>query len=232
MNISRTAILVDGDNISPKHANRILTEGAKLGRTDVIRVYVGAAHPTEWLTAPGFRAFHSGAGKNASDLLLSIDAMELALANGITAFAIATSDGDFSHLAHRLRERGLLVLGLGEAKAPACFRKACSAFIGLPSTSGDAASPATKDGASEGPTEFDWKIHRTIAANSQKGAGIKITDLSTQMHREHGVQISTEPDKTWRGYLGARPNLYDIEPRSSDAMVKYRPQGFAPCQKT
>ena len=130
----RTAVLVDGDNLSAKHSGRILSEAGKLGRIDVARVYAAANRPSDWLTTPGYRLMFAGAGKNAADLLLSMDAIELALVGGIEAFAIATSDRDYTHLAHRLRERGLVVLGFGEPKSPEDFRLSCSEF--LPLTSG------------------------------------------------------------------------------------------------
>ncbi|MEZ5723187.1 MAG: NYN domain-containing protein [Paracoccaceae bacterium] len=80
---------------------------------------------------PGIRFVHAGTGKNAADLLLSIDAVELALREGYEMFVIASSDGDFSHLAIRLRETGHLVVGCGVATAPARFRTACSRFVEL-----------------------------------------------------------------------------------------------------
>jgi uncharacterized LabA/DUF88 family protein len=107
----RIAVLVDGDNISAKHSSQVILLAEKLGRVDVARVYAAGNQQSDWLTTPGYRLMHAGAGKNSTDLLLCIDAMELALIGGLESFVIATSDGDFSHIAQRLRERGLHVLG-------------------------------------------------------------------------------------------------------------------------
>ena len=127
----RLAVLVDGDNVSGAYASRIAAAAREHGAPDVMRVYADAGCKSEWLSAPGFRMIHAGCGKNASDLLLAIDAMELALSNRLDRFVLVSSDGDFSHLALRLREYGYPVLGMGEVKAPASFRSACSSFAEL-----------------------------------------------------------------------------------------------------
>ena len=124
MEVTRAALLIDGDNISIRHDATLKREAQKIGRLDVTRVYGGPCVSAEWLTTPGIRFMQAGTGKNAADLLLSIDAMELAFSGGIDAFAIASSDGDFTHLAQRLREKGHHVTGLGDARAPERFRTA------------------------------------------------------------------------------------------------------------
>ena len=143
----RVAILVDGENISATFAAAILAESRKLGDPAIRRAYGKAEHVAAW-DAEGFRLIQTRPGKNAADILLSIEAMTLALRDGIAAFAIASSDGDFVYLATQLREVGVTVLGLGEEKAPSAFRNACSRFCLLKpqATSHDAAPkwPATK----------------------------------------------------------------------------------------
>ncbi|MFN7225305.1 MAG: NYN domain-containing protein [Paracoccaceae bacterium] len=219
---SRVAVLVDGDNISVSLATAIIEQARRLGRVDVARVYTAITQTSGWNAAPGYRVIHSGYGKNASDLLLSIDAMDLALSSGIQSFVIATSDGDFTHLAVRLRERGLTVTGMGESKAPQIFRAACSSFIvlnGIPSHAPPPSKPA--------PDDLDLKIRAIIAQNSVKGQGMRLDALAPKMHVLHGTQISTYPDRTWRAYLTRRPQLYDLDERGPGAMVRFRPNGFA-----
>ncbi len=224
MDIRRIAVLVDGDNVSARHSARVLSEAGRLGRIDIARVYAAANPQPDWLSTPGYRFIHAGEGKNAADLLLSIDAMEMALVSGLETFAIATSDGDFTHLVQRLRERGVHVLGLGEAKAPTGFRMACSEFLQLqdPESRPDCRKP---DGAV---SEFDQRIRGIIAKHSTNGRGMRIADLSPRMYAEHGTRISTFPEKNWRAYLSARPVLYEIDPRGPEAMVRFLPAGFAP----
>lgn len=127
------AVLVDGDNLSAKYAGQIARRARALGTVTVRRVYLDAQKTSDWQGGPqGFRLMHAGTGKNASDLLLALDAMELALREGVKRFVIASSDRDFSHLALRLREYGRQVTGIGETKTPQIFRDACETFLTLP----------------------------------------------------------------------------------------------------
>lgn len=217
----RVAVLVDGDNISAAHADRILAEAARLGRVDVSRAYAAADRPSGWMSAPGYRLVNAGSGKNAADVLLCIDAMELALLGGLTAFAIATSDGDFTHLAQRLRERGLAVLGLGEDKAPPMFRAACTDFTRLVG----APAPRPPVGAH---SDLDRKIRALIAAHSRNGSGMRVAELGSRMHSDHGFRIGEHPERSWRAYLSNRPMLYELEAEGPSAMVRFRPEGFGP----
>jgi hypothetical protein len=224
MTLQRAAVLVDGDNVAAAHAARILAEAGRLGRVDIARVYAAANRPSAWLTAPGFRLIHAGAGKNGADLLLCIDAMELALSETLAVFAVATSDADFTHLAQRLRERGRHVLGLGEAKAPAAFRAACTSFVTL--TSKAPSAPPSPPGVGD----LDRRIRAMIAQHSRNGHGMPLAELAPRMHAAHGVRISTFPERSWRAYLARRPGLYDLDPRGPTAMIRFRPDGFASAQ--
>lgn len=147
--------------------------------------------------------------------------MQVALTEGIAGFVIATSDGDFSHLARRLRELGFHVLGMGEEKAPDRFRLACSTFVQL--DSGAQQRTVCRPCASP----FDMEIRDMIARHGKKGSGMRLVDLAPHMHRAHGTRISTHAERTWRAYLAARPGLYVLDPRGENAMVRCRVEGFA-----
>jgi len=224
--VDRVAVLVDGDNVGPVHAKRILERGQALGRVDVARVYADANRGSDWLTAPGYRLMHAGTGKNASDLLLAIDALEMALVSGIGRYVIASSDGDFSHLAHRLRERGLHVVGLGESKAPRSFRAACSAFDLLPVNAVVALVPKSVDPAAVC-SDLDRKIRSIIAMHSEKGGGIPLQLLAQGLQKSHGIGLASTGESSWRGYLSKRPALYDLDAKGPDAKVRFRPTGFS-----
>lgn len=216
------AVLVDGDNISGKHAAAILGIAAKHGDPSVVRAYLDAKLASDWHASIGYRLVHAGSGKNAADILLALDAMELILSRGMQCFIIATSDGDFTHLALRLREHGAKVIGIGEAKAPQSFRATCSNFVEVGTQNALKIVPRTLAGV----TEMDQNIRAMIAAHSKKGAGMRIVELAPKMHVQHGIRISAFPDKTWRSYLLARPALFDLDPRGPEAMVRFRPEGF------
>ncbi|NRG16473.1 NYN domain-containing protein [Rhizobiales bacterium] len=218
---SRVAVLVDGDNVSASYAHQILEQANKLGCVDIARVYTDASHTQDWLKILGYRLIHTGTGKNASDLLLAIDAIEMNLALNIETFVIASSDSDFTHLAVRLREHGRYVLGMGESKAPQNFRKACSDFATFKEAS---ETPAKKKPVSNC-KDLDKKIVAMIAEHGDSKHGMQIALLGPKMHSIHGTRISTFEERTWRAYLAKRRELFELDPKGSDAMVRLKPKG-------
>ncbi|EBA08383.1 NYN domain-containing protein [Sagittula stellata] len=145
------AILIDGDNTSPKYARALFDEIASLGEASVRRVYgdFASQQMNGWsrVTAEyGLVPLHSPAntvGKNASDISLVIDAMDLMHTERFDGFVLVSSDSDFTRLASRIREQGLDVYGMGMQKTPDAFRKACKRFIYLENI--DSAPEESKD---------------------------------------------------------------------------------------
>jgi uncharacterized protein (TIGR00288 family) len=135
----RIAVLIDGENTRSAYADEVLSEVAKYGNPTIKRVYGDwtNSHLAPWarrLNSLGLRAMHQNAftkSKNSSDLALVIDAMDLLYDDNVEAFALVTSDSDFTSLAHRLRESGKTVYVLGEKKAPDALKNACDKFIDL-----------------------------------------------------------------------------------------------------
>ena len=135
----RIAVLIDGENTRSAYADEVLSEVAKYGNPTIKRVYGDwtNSHLSPWarrLNSLGLRAMHQNAftkSKNSSDLALVIDAMDLLYDDNVEAFALVTSDSDFTSLAHRLRESGKTVYVLGEKKAPDALKNACDKFIDL-----------------------------------------------------------------------------------------------------
>ncbi len=130
LSISRLALLVDGENMSSTHAANVLTVARKFGEPAIRRVYGKIEHIAGW-DQEGFRLVPTRPGKNAADLLLTVEAMTLALKDGVETLIIASSDGDFVYLATQLRELSCTVIGIGLAKAPSAFRASCSRFVPL-----------------------------------------------------------------------------------------------------
>ncbi len=133
------AILIDADNTSPKYAGAIFEEIASLGEASVRRCYgdFSSQQMSGWNKVQadhGLVPLHSPAntvGKNASDISLVIDAMDLLHSGRFDGFVLVSSDSDFTRLASRVREQGLDVYGIGQQKTPEAFRKACKRFIFL-----------------------------------------------------------------------------------------------------
>ena len=80
--VQPVSVLVDGDNISGKHAEKILSVAAQHGEPTLVRVYADAQRPSGWHGAIGYRMLQAGTGKNATDILLGLDALELLLSKG------------------------------------------------------------------------------------------------------------------------------------------------------
>ena len=215
----RVAVLIDGENISHAMAGQIIMKSCVYGELVIRRVYGNAARLTGWDTAPGFRLVHSGSGKNATDILLSVEATALMLTNKADVLVIAASDRDYTHVAAHLREVGYKVVGLGEEKAPEAFRKSCSKFVTMASVltplefgSNVIAPPKKK------PASLQEKVAALIASSG--ATAMVITTLNIEMHKLHGIRISLEPEKTWRRYLEARPDEFVCDPKGSGARVR------------
>ena len=133
----KLAVLIDADNAQPSIVDGLLAEIANYGVASVKRIY------GDW-TGPGLKGWkevlleHSiqpmqqfayTKGKNATDSAMIIDAMDLLYTGKFDGFCIVSSDSDFTKLASRIRESGLLVYGFGEQKTPTPFVSACDKFI-------------------------------------------------------------------------------------------------------
>lgn len=133
----KLAVLIDADNTSPRIAAGLFEELAAIGEASVRRVYgdFSSARLKGWSEILSVHAivpqqnFANTVGKNASDIALVIDAMDLLHTGRFGAFCIVSSDGDFTRLAARIREQGVDVYGFGEQKTPVSFRNACKRFI-------------------------------------------------------------------------------------------------------
>ena len=131
------AVLIDADNIPAKYAGAILKEITSFGEPALRRVYGdwGSARLNTWAKAVrdlGLVAHQETAntvGKNASDIGLVIDAMDILHSGRFDGFVLVSSDSDFTALANRVREQGMDVIGIGEAKAPESLRNVCNRFI-------------------------------------------------------------------------------------------------------
>lgn len=136
MEDKRFAVLIDADNVSAKYIKYILDETANYGTATYKRIY------GDW-TKPGAAAWKDillensvtpvqqygyTVGKNATDSAMIIDAMDILYSGNVDGYCIVSSDSDFTKLASRLRESGMMVIGMGERKTPKPFISACNLF--------------------------------------------------------------------------------------------------------
>ena len=133
----RLAVLIDADNAQAAVIEGLLAEIARYGEATVKRIYGDFTAPASasWKKVLQEHAikpvqqFAYTTGKNATDSTMIIDAMDLLYTRKFDGFCLITSDSDFTGLAIRLREEGLMVLGFGEQKTPTAFRNSCHKFI-------------------------------------------------------------------------------------------------------
>ncbi|SFO16486.1 OST-HTH/LOTUS domain-containing protein [Roseovarius lutimaris] len=133
------AVLIDADNVPAKYARAILKEVTSYGEPGLRRVYgdwssqqlSGWTKTAQELGLVQHQQTANTKGKNASDIGLVIDAMDILHAGHFNGFVLVSSDSDFTRLASRIREQGLTVIGIGEAKAPDALKNACNRFVAI-----------------------------------------------------------------------------------------------------
>ena len=135
--LKNIALLIDADNVKPDGIDPVLTVLAELGQVNIRRAYGNWAKPglTNWSKhshrygLQPVQQFDMTRGKNATDMAMTIDAIDLLYAGKVDGFGIMSSDSDFTPLATRLRQDGITVYGFGDTKTPEAFRTACTRFI-------------------------------------------------------------------------------------------------------
>ncbi len=133
----KLAVLIDGDNIPSANVKGMLEEIAKYGNPTIKRIYGDWTNPklSKWKNLllenaiTPIQQYAYTTGKNATDSAMIIDAMDILYSEKVNGFCLVSSDSDFTKLATRLREAGMLVYGFGEKKTPNPFIVACDKFI-------------------------------------------------------------------------------------------------------
>ena len=135
-NNEKLAVLIDADNAQASVIHDLLAEVSRYGIASVKRAYGDwtTPHLKSWkevlhkLAIQPVQQFSYTTGKNSTDSSLIIDAMDLLHSGKLNGFCLVSSDSDFTRLATRIREAGLMVYGFGEKKTPAAFVAACDKF--------------------------------------------------------------------------------------------------------
>ncbi len=190
----RLAVLIDADNTSPRIAEALFAEVAKIGEASVRRIYgdFSGTRLKAWADILSRHAiiphqqFAYTKGKNASDIALVIDAMDLLLSGRFDGFCLVSSDSDFTRLAARIREQGTDVFGFGEKKTPESFVQACRRFIYTENLLAPAASDAPADGTpapppAEPPDEALAILDRIIADLDQDDGWVYLSNVGSRL---------------------------------------------------
>ncbi len=220
----RFAILIDTDNISSKYISAIMDEMTRHGIVTYRRAYGDwtSTQAKGWKTKlvensiTPMQQFCNTVGKNATDSTLIIDAMDILYTGNVDGFCIVSSDGDFTRLAIRLRESGMVVVGMGEEKTPRSFRRACSQFTVLENLIDEDEEELTEEDEREtakgaaargtGASGKGGKGKKSSSADS--GSDQESTSISKEVIESAIINIITENEnkdkETGLGEIGSR----------------------------
>jgi hypothetical protein len=175
--LKNIALLIDADNVRPEGIDPVLTVLAELGQVNIRRAYGNWAKPalahwskhTHRFGLQPVQQFDMTRGKNATDMAMTIDAIDLLYAGKVDGFGIMSSDSDFTPLATRLRQDGITVYGFGDQKTPEAFRTACTRFIEVDALMATAATedddaPATKPAGPAAKVPVDDEVIELLGA--------------------------------------------------------------------
>ncbi len=191
-NLQKIAMLIDADNTQLAKLELVIQEVNTLGRIVVKRAYGNWKKDNlkRWegeikrLAIKPEQQFDYVTGKNATDMALVIDTVELLHTGMYDGFVIVASDSDYTPLAIHLREKGVYVVGVGEKKTPEAFRKSCDEFIFLENlgTPVKAAAPAKAQNAPKAqtaaqPAKSAKKARKTKAQAAEEEAVAKAEDI-------------------------------------------------------
>lgn len=202
------ALLIDADNVALACLDQVLAALAEHGNLTVRRAYGNWFKPAlkSWdpeLSRRGIRPVQQSdpmKGKNATDLALVIDAVDLLHTIRPDVYALVSSDSDYAPLAHFLRERGAKVIGLGRADTAESFRVACTQFVAIP----DAPARETKPQAKRQPT-LPELFEGAIAKNADKQGWARVSAVASHMRQHHGQSAKDHGKATWTKVLKGLP---------------------------
>jgi uncharacterized LabA/DUF88 family protein len=230
----RLAVLIDADNTSARIADGLFEEIAKIGEASVRRIYGDFSHTRSkgWAEILAKHAiipqqqFAYTTGKNASDITLVIDAMDLLHSSRFDGFCLVSSDSDFTRLAARIREQGVDVFGFGEQKTPESFRQACRRFIYtenlLPRATTNASDVAVKP--LQAVSEALPLLERAIAQMESEDGWVILGAVGTQL-----ANLAPDFDPRTFGFrklsdLVRKTDAFDIEhPAGGSMRIRLKP---------
>ena len=230
----RFAVLIDADNVPYANVKSMMEEIAKYGTPTFKRIYGDWTKPTVsgWKSVllqnaiTPIQQYSYTSGKNATDSAMIIDAMDILYSGRADGFCIVSSDSDFTRLATRLREAGMMVIGIGQKKTPHPFIVACDKFIYLEIIASFAAETVTVT------KETAVPVKPTPAPKADKEVIQLITSTIADLADENGwaflgevgaLLIKKKPDFDPRnyGFVKLTPLIkslgrFDIDERETD----------------
>jgi len=212
----KLAVLIDADNVPYANVKEMFEEIAKYGIPTFKRIYADWTRQTvsgwknvllENAITP-VQQYSYTTGKNSSDSALIIDAMDILYTGKVDGFCIVSSDSDFTRLATRLREAGMMVIGIGEKKTLNPFIKACDKFIYIEILKAEAETLAPVESSS-----------RKASKKAVKSKNEPLSKIDPEIIKLFSVSITDLADENGWTFLGELGNLMlkkkpDFDPRN------------------
>jgi uncharacterized protein (TIGR00288 family) len=241
LTVGKIAVLVDADNAQRTALKAALDEISKYGRIIAKRAYGDWDSDVlkNWeaelkrLAIKPVQQFAYTTGKNATDIALVIDAMDLLYTGNYDGFVIISSDSDYTPLAIRLRETGAYVFGIGNDNTPMAFRNSCDNFI-LTSKLLDSKEemPPNNDASGEVPSKkslgaYDIsEIHKLLKSASvtyqDEDGWVNTATVGNYIKRARSdLELQTYGFFKWSDLLKAYPDLYETEFRIDGKVKKF-----------
>ena len=219
-------MLVDADNASLESLDEVLSALADQGHVQIRRAYGNwfKASLRKWdeeLGRRGFRAIQQSdpvKGKNATDLAVVIDAVDLHHTVRPDVFAIVSSDSDYTPLAHYLRERGAEVIGFGRPTTAASFQAACSRFVAIPSSG----VVAEQKPEARRPTSLGEMVNDAISKNADKQGWARINAVATHLRQTYGQSSKDHGKASWTKVLKGLPGYEFRNEGSTNVSVRIK----------
>ncbi|GLQ32857.1 NYN domain-containing protein [Litoribrevibacter albus] len=209
----KVAVLIDADNAQYSKVKAILDEISAHGHIVIKRAYGdwSSEYLKNWkqslneLAIQPIQQFAYTTGKNSTDASMIIDAMDLLYSNKFDAFALVSSDSDFTKLASRHRESEIFVFGVGEKKTPISFRNACDDFIFTENLGAEIVSTS--------PLELEPVVNENIA--TEKTSALELLPLLKKAWEQY------QDDDGWANVSSAgsfvKRSTPDFDPRTYGA---------------
>jgi uncharacterized LabA/DUF88 family protein len=195
----RLAVLIDSENVSSKYIKYILDEISNYGVATYKRIYGDWTNKTapRWEkvalenSLTPIQQYVYTKGKNATDSAMIIDAMDILYSGNVDGFCLVSSDSDFTRLASRLRESGMLVIGMGEQKTKEAFIASCSLFRYLEIL-------AAEEEPEEEAEEVDSKAKTGASKKGTQKAASKVNFVAKEVIEATILKIIADNDESDR----------------------------------
>ncbi len=227
--LKNIALLIDADNASHHGIDAVLTVLAELGQVNIRRAYGNWAKPalsnwnkiTHRYGLQPMQQFDLTRGKNATDMAMTIDAIDLLYDGKVDGFGIMSSDSDFTPLVTRLRQDGLLVYGFGSSKAPEAFKTACTRYIDVDQL----VKTAARQDDDKSDEEVDQELLDLIgaawkAANRDEDGFAKLQEVGQIAGNRSSFDVRNYGYKRLSDMLRAMGDHFKLERRDSQMYVK------------